>query len=68
MIHLRNLRLRRDPDILIENATASVLRGEKVGIVGRNGCGKSSLLALLQGGLAADQGELEFPRISQWRR
>ena len=61
VIHLRNLRLRRGPDILIENATVSVLRGEKVGIVGRNGCGKSSLLSLLQGGLAADQGELEFP-------
>ena len=61
VIHLRNLRLRRGPDILIENTTVSVLRGEKVGIVGRNGCGKSSLLALLQGGLAADHGELEFP-------
>lgn len=61
VIHLRNLRLRRGPDILIENATVSVLRGEKVGVGGRNGCRKSSLLALLQGGLAADKGELDFP-------
>ncbi|MBU6379010.1 MAG: ATP-binding cassette domain-containing protein [Gammaproteobacteria bacterium] len=61
MIHLRDLRLRRGPEVLIESATLSILRGEKVGIVGRNGCGKSSLLALLQGGLAPDRGEFDFP-------
>ena len=61
VIHLRNLRLRRGPEILIESATLSILRGEKVGIVGRNGCGKSSLLAMLQGGLSADLGEIDFP-------
>jgi ATP-binding cassette subfamily F protein 3 len=61
VIHLRELRLRRGPEVLIENATLSILRGEKTGIVGRNGCGKSSLLALLQGTLTADHGEFEFP-------
>ena len=61
VIHLRDLRLRRGPEPLIEAATLSILRGEKVGIIGRNGCGKSSLLALLQGGLAPDLGDFEMP-------
>jgi ATP-binding cassette subfamily F protein 3 len=61
VIHLRELRLRRGPEVLIDGATLSILRGEKVGIVGRNGCGKSSLLALLQGTMAADLGQFEFP-------
>ena len=61
MIHLRDVRLRRGPEPLIESATLSLLRGEKIGVVGRNGCGKSTLLALLQGELAPDRGELERP-------
>ncbi|NBX40547.1 MAG: ATP-binding cassette domain-containing protein, partial [Gammaproteobacteria bacterium] len=61
MIHLRNVRLRRGPEPLLEAATVSILRGEKVGLVGRNGCGKSSLLALLRGELALDGGECEVP-------
>ena len=61
MIHLKNLCLRRGPEPLIEEASFSLLRGEKIGVVGRNGSGKSSLLALLRGELAADQGEIEIP-------
>jgi ATP-binding cassette subfamily F protein 3 len=54
VIHLKNLCLRRGPEPLIEEASFSLLRGEKIGVVGRNGSGKSSLLALLRGELAAD--------------
>ena len=61
MIHLRDVLLRRGPEPLLEQATFSILRGEKVGIVGRNGSGKSSLLALIQGTLSADRGEFECP-------
>jgi ATP-binding cassette subfamily F protein 3 len=61
VIHLRNVRLRRGPEPLLDSATASILRGEKVGIVGRNGSGKSSLLALIKGELTPDQGTLEIP-------
>jgi ATP-binding cassette subfamily F protein 3 len=61
VIHLRDVRLRRGPEPLIEGATLSLLRGEKIGVVGRNGCGKSTLLALLQGELAPDHGEFERP-------
>lgn len=61
VIHLRNIRLRRGPEPLLDSATASILRGEKVGIVGRNGSGKSSLLALIKGELTPDRGDLEIP-------
>ena len=37
MINLRDLRLRRGPEPLVEHVTLSIFRGEKVGIVGRNG-------------------------------
>ena len=61
MIHLRDVRLRRGPEPLVEHVTLSLLQGEKIGVVGRNGCGKSTLLALLQGTLTPDQGECERP-------
>jgi ATP-binding cassette subfamily F protein 3 len=61
VINLRDLRLRRGPEPLIEQATFSIYRGEKVGIVGRNGCGKSTLMALVRGDLAPDAGEFERP-------
>ena len=61
MINLRDVRLRRGPEPLIEHATLSLLHGEKIGVVGRNGCGKSTLLALLQGTVTPDQGDFESP-------
>lgn len=61
MIHLREVSLRRGPKLLLEQASLSILRGEKIGLVGRNGSGKSSLMALLRGELTADTGEVEVP-------
>jgi len=61
LLNLANARLRRGPQLLLDGATLSVFRGEKVGIVGRNGCGKSSLLALLRGELALDGGDYSAP-------
>jgi ATP-binding cassette subfamily F protein 3 len=61
MINLREIRLRRGPEPLVENVTLSIFRGEKVGIVGRNGAGKSTLMALIRGELAPDAGEFEIP-------
>jgi ATP-binding cassette, subfamily F, member 3 len=65
MITLRNVTLRRGSKVVLDQATATVNPGEKVGLVGRNGAGKSSLFALLQGGLHEDSGEFSWPR--QWR-
>ncbi len=61
MLTLSDVRLRRGPQVLLEGANLSIFRGEKTGIVGRNGCGKSSLLALIRGELAPDAGEYSAP-------
>ncbi len=61
MITLRNLTLRRGTKVVLERATLTLNPGEKVGLVGRNGAGKSSLFALLAGRLHADAGEFEMP-------
>jgi ATP-binding cassette subfamily F protein uup len=47
---------------LLEEVTLSVAPSEKVGLVGRNGCGKTSLLKILAGELAADAGEISRRR------
>ncbi|MBS0395949.1 MAG: ATP-binding cassette domain-containing protein, partial [Proteobacteria bacterium] len=58
MLSLRNVTLRRGPRALIEGATLTLHAGEKVGVVGANGAGKSSLFALLLGELGADAGDV----------
>ena len=61
MLTLANVRLRRGPQVLIDEASVGIFRGEKVGIVGRNGSGKSTLLALIKGELLPDAGEYSTP-------
>ncbi|HEU4592201.1 MAG TPA: ATP-binding cassette domain-containing protein [Steroidobacteraceae bacterium] len=61
MLELRDVRLRRGAAVLFDKANLTIFRGDKIGIVGRNGCGKSSLLALLRGDLGADAGEYKVP-------
>jgi ATP-binding cassette subfamily F protein 3 len=65
MIQLRDVTLRRGPDPLLEKARLTVYAGSKLGLVGANGTGKSSLFALLLGELSVDEGELALP--SDWR-
>lgn len=64
MITLRNITLRRGAKIVLDNTSLTINPGEKVGLVGRNGAGKSSLFALLTEKLGADSGSLEIP--SRW--
>ncbi|MFN3416807.1 MAG: ABC-F family ATP-binding cassette domain-containing protein [Caldimonas sp.] len=61
MIQLKNLTLRRGTKVVLEGASLTLNPGEKVGLVGRNGAGKSSLFALLTGRLQADAGQAEVP-------
>ena len=65
MITLKNLTLRRGTKVVLERANLVLNPGEKVGLVGRNGAGKSSLFALLAGRLHADAGDVEIP--PKWR-
>src|SRR5919108_6167733 len=48
--------------ILIDEASAQIAEGSKVGLVGRNGAGKSTLLDLIRGALQLDGGSIELPR------
>src|SRR3954463_15315112 len=48
--------------LLLEGVTLSVAPGEKVGLVGRNGCGKTSLLRILAGQKTADAGDVSRRR------
>jgi ATP-binding cassette subfamily F protein 3 len=65
MITLRNLTLRRGVKVVLDSASVTLNPGEKIGLVGRNGAGKSSLFALLAGRLGADAGDFEIP--PRWR-
>jgi len=65
LITLKNVILRRGAKVLLDGASVTLNPGEKVGLVGRNGAGKSSLFALLTGKLHEDGGEFSFP--AQWR-
>ncbi|MDT8998779.1 ATP-binding cassette domain-containing protein [Paucibacter sp. APW11] len=64
MITLRNITLRRGTKVVLDDASVTLQPGEKVGLVGRNGAGKSSLFALLANRLQSDKGDVEIPR--QW--
>ena len=61
MLELRDVRLRRGAAVLIDKANLTIFRGDKIGIVGRNGAGKSSLLALLRGEIGPDGGDYSVP-------
>ena len=65
MITLKNVTLRRGARVLLDNASVTLNPGEKVGLVGRNGAGKSSLFALLDGSLHEDGGDFFMP--PSWR-
>jgi len=58
MLRLENVALRRGPHLLIDNAGLRAHAGQRVGLVGRNGSGKSSLFALIRGELEPDAGTL----------
>ncbi len=61
MLSARDLTLRRGPQPLFEQVSFTVSRGNKVGITGANGSGKSSLIAALRGLLAPDRGDIDVP-------
>ena len=65
MIVVRDVVLRRGTKVLLDRASLTINPGEKVGLVGRNGAGKSSLFRLLDGNLHEDKGEFSVP--AQWR-
>ena len=61
MLSARDLTLRRGPQPLFEQVNFTVFRGNKVGVTGANGTGKSSLFAALLGELTPDRGDIDVP-------
>jgi ATP-binding cassette subfamily F protein 3 len=60
MISFRHFALRRGTRLLLSDIDLVIQGGWRLGVIGRNGCGKSSLFAALQGKLEGDAGELEM--------
>jgi ATP-binding cassette subfamily F protein 3 len=65
MIRFLNVSLMRGTKPLLEGADLTLNPGDKIGLIGANGAGKSSLFAMLRGELHADGGEIDYP--SKWR-
>ena len=65
MIRFSNISLVRGTKVLLEGADAVLNPGDRIGLIGANGSGKSSLFAVLRGELHTDKGEADFP--PQWR-
>ena len=62
MIAFRNFALRRGERLLLSDVDIALHAGAKVGVVGRNGCGKSSLFAAVMGEVEADKGDIDLPK------
>ena len=62
MIEIKNLTLQRGLKVLLDQAALSLAPGRRVGLIGKNGSGKSSLFALLKGKITADKGDVSIPK------
>jgi len=65
MIRFQQVSLARGVKPLLDNVDLTLNPGDKIGLIGANGAGKSSLFAMLRGELHADQGDIDFP--ARWR-
>ncbi|HBI70929.1 MAG TPA: ABC transporter [Massilia sp.] len=65
MIRFLNVSLMRGTKPLLEGADLTLNPGDKIGLIGANGAGKSSLFAMLRNELHPDGGEIDFP--AKWR-
>ena len=62
MLHLTDITYRIEGRPILDQASAAIPAGHKVGLVGRNGAGKTTLLRLIMGEIAPDDGEITMPR------
>ena len=62
MLSFTNLALRRGPNLLFEEASFVIHRDKKVGLIGANGAGKTSLFKMITGELDVEEGYLDYPQ------
>ena len=60
MLTIRDITVRIAGRVLLENASATVSPGHRIGLIGRNGTGKSTLLKVIAGELQTDSGEVKL--------
>src|SRR5262245_64043990 len=65
MLSISNLSIRLAGRLLIDRSTAQIVPGARVGLVGRNGTGKSTLFKAIRGELASETGTITLP--PRWR-
>jgi ATP-binding cassette subfamily F protein 3 len=61
MLNFKNVSLRRGTQVLFSKAAFTIHKGQRVGLTGANGVGKSSLFAMIRGELQVDEGDFELP-------
>lgn len=62
MIEIKNLSLQRGNKQLLNNANLTIYPGQRIGLIGKNGTGKSSLFALIEGKISHDSGDIRLPK------
>lgn len=62
MIEIKNLSLQRGNKQLLNNASLTIYPGQHIGLIGKNGTGKSSLFALIEGKISHDSGDIRLPK------
>ncbi len=65
MLQFSSISVLRGSKQLLKNTSAVIYPGHKVGLIGKNGCGKSSLFALIRGEMGLDEGEFNIPK--EWQ-
>src|ERR1700712_1746083 len=61
MIHINDLTYRLGPRLLFDKATVALPASARVGFVGRNGTGKTTLFRMISGELAPEDGSINYP-------
>ena len=62
LITLDNISLRFSEKVILDEINATILKGDKIGLIGRNGEGKSSFLKVLAGLINSDDGNLKVKK------
>lgn len=65
MLNLNGITVRLGGRTILDNASAALPPGSRVGLIGRNGAGKSTLVRVIAGQLEPDNGVAEMPRGSR---
>lgn len=65
MLSFQQLACRRDGDVLFDDVNLVIHAGQKAGVVGKNGCGKSSLFQMVLGHLDSDDGFIGYPQATR---